>query len=134
MTKLQFNFFILSFVALFASCTKNSSENKIEGAQADAKLSLVDRGKALVETKGCVACHTVSGARMVGPSFKAIFNSETKLNDGTSVKVDEQYIRESIENPMVKIVAGFSPSMPAYKGILKEEEIVAITEYIKSLK
>jgi cytochrome c oxidase subunit 2 len=53
---------------------------------------------------------------------------------GKTVNVDENYIRESIENPTAKVVAGYPPSMPPYKGLLTEEEIMAITEYIKSLK
>ncbi|MCS7183720.1 MAG: cytochrome c, partial [Thermoanaerobaculum sp.] len=53
--------------------------------------------------------------------------------DGTTVKVDEAYLRESIVEPNKKIVAGYQPSMPAY-SYLKEEDIKALIAYIKSLK
>ena len=70
----------------------------------------------------------------MGPSYKGIYGENVKLADGSTVKVDDNYIRESIENPQAKIVEGFPPSMPVYKGLVTEEEIISITEYIKSLK
>lgn len=101
---------------------------------AGATISLAEKGKALTASKGCVACHSGDGSKLVGPSFKGIYATDVKLADGSTVKIDENYIRESIENPAVKVVEGFSPSMPVYKGLVNEEEIMAITEYIKSLK
>ena len=97
-------------------------------------LSLAEKGKALTQSKGCVACHSVDGSRLVGPSYKGIFGEDVKLEGGKVVKVDENYIRRSIENPQAEIVEGYPPSMPVYKGLVTEEEIIAITEYIKSLK
>jgi cytochrome c oxidase subunit 2 len=98
------------------------------------QLSLAEKGKALTTSKGCVACHSSDGTKLVGPSYKGIFDTDVKLADGKTVKIDENYIRESIENPTAKVVEGYPPSMPPYKGLLTEEEIMAITEYIKSLK
>jgi len=98
------------------------------------QLSLAEKGKALISAKGCVACHTTDGSKLVGPSYKGIYGSNVKLADGSTVKVDDNYIRESIENPTAKIVEGFPPSMPPYKGLVSEEEITSIIQYIKSLK
>jgi cytochrome c oxidase subunit 2 len=107
-------------------------------AAADGKpagqLSLAEKGKGLTVSKGCVACHSADGSKLVGPSYKGIFGHEVKLADGSTVTVDENYIRESIENPTAKVVEGFAPSMPPYKGLVTEEEITNIVEYIKSLK
>ena len=50
------------------------------------------------------------------------------------VKVDDNYIRESITNPQAKIVSGYQPVMPTFKGLLSDEEITYIIEYIKTLK
>jgi cytochrome c oxidase subunit 2 len=55
------------------------------------------------------------------------------LADGGTVTVDENYIRESILEPMAKVVAGYEPVMPTYQGRLKDAEIMAIIEYLKSL-
>jgi cytochrome c oxidase subunit 2 len=105
-----------------------------QAAGAGAQLSLAEKGKELMAAKGCVACHSSDGSRLVGPSYKGLYGREEKLADGNTVKVDDNYIRESIENPTAKVVEGYPPSMPPYKGLLTEEEILALLEYIKSLK
>ncbi|HVG91265.1 MAG TPA: c-type cytochrome, partial [Alphaproteobacteria bacterium] len=46
----------------------------------------------------------------------------------------DAYIRESILQPNAKIVAGYQPLMPTFQGQLTEEQIIALTAYIKSLK
>jgi len=42
-------------------------------------------------------------------------------------------VRESILTPTAKIVAGFQPLMPTFQGQITEEQILALTEYIKSM-
>jgi cytochrome c oxidase subunit 2 len=49
------------------------------------------------------------------------------------VTVDENYVRESILDPSVKIVKGFKPVMPTFQGIVSEEQLNALVAYIKSL-
>jgi cytochrome c oxidase subunit 2 len=49
------------------------------------------------------------------------------------VSAYENYIRESIVDPAAKVVAGFDPVMPTYKGRLKDSEITALIEFIKTL-
>ncbi len=46
---------------------------------------------------------------------------------------DEGYLRESILNPAAKIVAGYQPIMPTYKGQISEENVLRLIAYIKSL-
>ena len=94
----------------------------------------VDFGKMLYEKKGCNACHTTDGSQRVGPSWKATFGTMVPLADGTSVKMDENYIRESILYPQAKSRPGFPPSMPSFEGQLKEKELEGLIAYIKSLK
>jgi cytochrome c oxidase subunit 2 len=94
----------------------------------------VELGKLLYETKGCSACHTTDGTAKIGPSWKGVFGKQEALADGSSVPIDENYLRESIIDPQAKIVNGFPPSMPAYKGQLNDQELTALVEYIKSLK
>ena len=72
--------------------------------------------------------------RESGPSFKGSFGTQQPLASGETITVDENYIRESIMEPMAKVRAGYKPVMPTYKGQLKDEEIAAIIAYIKSLK
>ena len=56
------------------------------------------------------------------------------LADGRKVKMDENYIRESMLSPQAKARPGFPPSMPSFEGQLKEKEIEGLIAYIKSLK
>ncbi len=85
-------------------------------------------------TRRCNQCHSSDGTVKTGPSFKGVFGAEHKMRDGSMVKVDENYIRESILDPQAKVVAGFQPVMPTFKGILTDEEINFLIEYMKTLE
>jgi cytochrome c oxidase subunit 2 len=49
------------------------------------------------------------------------------------VTADDAYLRESIIYPNAKIVAGYPPIMPTYKGQVTEEQLLQLIAYIKSL-
>jgi len=57
-----------------------------------------------------------------------------KLADGSTVLADDNYIRESILQPNAKIVAGYQPVMPSFQGLVSEDQILALTAYIKAQK
>lgn len=96
-------------------------------------LPPAEAGRRLYQTRGCSQCHSTDGTGGIGPTFKDLFGHEVALRGGERVVADENYLRESILEPMSKIVAGFEPVMPTYKGRLKDQEITAILAYIKSL-
>jgi cytochrome c oxidase subunit II len=98
------------------------------------KIPPAEAGARLYKTRGCASCHTVDGSAGIGPSFKGIWGGQAVLSDGRKVLVDEDYVRESILEPPAKVVAGFDPVMPTYKGRIKDKEITVIIEYLKSLK
>ncbi|HEX6982643.1 MAG TPA: cytochrome c oxidase subunit II [Balneolaceae bacterium] len=104
------------------------------GASKPADMPPAEWGEMLVQQYACTTCHSTDGTRLVGPSWKGVFGSEEQLADGSTVVVDENYIRESILEPNAKIVQGFPPVMNTYKGTLNNEQINAIIEYIKTLK
>lgn len=88
-----------------------------------------------VHASRCVACHNVTDQKNVGPAFKGLFGKTEKMEDGTEVTVDENYLRESIVNPSAKTVAGFPKGvMPTFAGQLSEQEMMGIIEFIKTLK
>jgi cytochrome c oxidase subunit 2 len=91
-------------------------------------------GKIQYDRKGCSTCHTIDGTASKGPTWKGIWGTMVKLNNGTSVLVDEAYVRESMMLPQAKIVAGFDPIMPTFQGLLRENEINGLIAFIKSLK
>ena len=95
-------------------------------------LSVVQIGEKLFQGR-CTACHQTGNQKMIGPGLGGIFGSLREFEEGESTKVDENYIRESILNPSVKIVKGFSDQMTPFAGLLQEEELAALVEYIKSL-
>ncbi len=105
-------------------------------AETDAsQLSGVELGAKLYNQKGCVACHSLDGSPKVGPTFKGLFSKAENLEDGSTVNVDENYLRESVVNPNVKIVKGFPKGvMPAFQGQVSEEELTGIIEFIKGQK
>jgi cytochrome c oxidase subunit 2 len=62
-----------------------------------------------------------------------VFGHAVSLANGNTVIADAAYVRESILNPTAKVVAGFAPIMPTFQGQVSEEQLLALTEYIKSL-
>jgi cytochrome c oxidase subunit 2 len=103
-------------------------------AAASTALPPEQLGRLLYEKKGCNACHTIDGTPRVGPSWKGTFGTPVPLTDGSSVPMDETYIRESVLYPQAKSRPGFPPSMPSFEGQLKDREIEGLIAFIKSLK
>jgi len=94
--------------------------------------TLLQVGVRVFEEKGCSACHSVDGSEGVGPSLKGIWGKEEQMVGGAAVRVDENYIRESIVKPGAKIRAGFEDMMPPVP--LDDREIQGIVTYVQSLK
>lgn len=93
----------------------------------------VEAGQDLFQNKlGCASCHQ-DNAQGRGPSMKNLFGKDQKLTNGQTVKVDDNYIRESIINPQGQIAEGYQPIMPTFKGQVSEEQLNHIVAYIKSL-
>ena len=53
--------------------------------------------------------------------------------DSEAREAIEAYIRESILNPAAKVVEGYMPDMPVFQGLVTEENVVQLIEYVKSL-
>jgi len=95
---------------------------------------LWEKGKELAEKSGCLACHSIDGTTKIGPTWKGLFGRTVTFTDGTTATADEQYVKNYIEEPNVRVIKGFQPVMPSYKGMLKDDDITAIIAYIKTLK
>ena len=104
---------------------------KAVSAPAPATASKEEAGQKLAETNGCLACHSLDGTTGVGPTWKGLFGKEETLADGTTVIVDEAFLRESISNPNATIIKGFAPIMPPLE--LSEEDMAALIAYLKSI-
>jgi cytochrome c oxidase subunit 2 len=100
---------------------------------AGGEANPVGAGEKLFAEKACVTCHLANGTGRA-PSLNGLYGAQVLLADGTTVTADEAYMRESILQPNAKIVAGYQPLMPTFQGQLTEEQILALTAYIKSLQ
>jgi cytochrome c oxidase subunit 2 len=94
--------------------------------------SLAEDGAKLFQDLACANCHKADNTGRC-PSLVGVFNSTVKLTSGGTVKADEGYIRESILRPDAKVVAGYQPVMPTFQGLVTEEGVLQLVEYIKSL-
>jgi cytochrome c oxidase subunit II len=96
--------------------------------------NLVDQGRRIAEEQGCLKCHSIDGTRHIGPTWLDLYNRKERLQDGSSIDVNEAYLTESMMDPLAKIVAGFQPVMPSFQNKLAGPEVAALVEFIKSLQ
>jgi cytochrome c oxidase subunit 2 len=94
--------------------------------------SLAENGQKLFDELACGNCHKPDGSGRC-PSLTGLFGKTVQLAGGGTVQADEGYIRESILQPQAKIVAGYGPIMPTFQGLVTEEGVTQLIEYIKSL-
>ena len=94
--------------------------------------SLSQRGEQLFNDLACNTCH-LSDNRGRGPSLVGKFGSSVELNTGARVLIDESYVRESILRPQAKLVKDYQPLMPTFQGLVSEENVMALVEYVKTL-
>ena len=95
--------------------------------------SLASTGGKLFQDLACNTCHRPD-AQGRGPVLEGLFGKSVQLQGGGTITVDEAYIRESILTPAAKVTAGFQPIMPAFQGLVSEEQLLALVEYVKSLQ
>lgn len=101
----------------------------------DDGLTMAQKGEKLYNGKGCVACHSTDGSIKVGPSWKGAWGSTREMTDGRKMLYDENYFKNCVLNPSSKTVKGYPAGvMPSFQGQLKEEDILALIEFVKSLK
>lgn len=126
---------VVSF-GVFAACRQE--EQKPPPPNVNAELA--QRGKELFGKYACNTCHSTTGQAGIGPALNGIYGKQVKLEDGSTVTVDDAYLRESILNPDAKIVAGYPKGsmanfiQPYLPELQKEENLSALVEYIKSLQ
>lgn len=94
-------------------------------------VGLVEQGKQIVQGQGCSACHSIDGSKSLGPGWQGLYGKTETLADGSSITVDDAYLKESIVEPGAKIVKGYPPVMVAYP--LSDEQLLAVIAYTKSL-
>ena len=104
-----------------------------------AEPASVEEGERIYKMMGCMACHAADDSKQpkIGPSWRGIFGTQRAIAKAPSVLVDEEYLRESILTPAVKVVKGFEKveaGMPPYAGVLSDTQVESVILFIKSLK
>lgn len=107
----------VAIVGLLAACNDSGSTDGLTGSELFVEI-------------GCQACHTDTDTDLA-PTLRGIWGTEVELEDGTTVVVDEEYVRRAMTDPGADIVAGFDARMPTFG--LSESEIGRLVEYVRSL-
>jgi cytochrome c oxidase subunit 2 len=94
--------------------------------------TMAENGAKLFQDLACATCHLENGQGR-GPVLKGAYGRQVLLQNGQTVTMDDAYIRESILTPQAKIVAGFTPIMPTFQGLVTEEQLLQLIAYVKSL-
>ncbi len=105
-----------------------------EQSAEQLKQKAENPGQALITSKGCFACHSSDGTKLIGPSFKGLFGkTEMVVTNGEDreITVDEAYLKTAIMEPGKDIVKGYQPLMPPLP--MTADEVQAIIEHIKEL-
>ena len=100
--------------------------------QSTSGMSLAQNGERLFASMGCNSCHNGTAAAR-GPNLAGVYGSHLTLSNGSSVLVNEAYLRDAILNPSQHVTAGFAPIMPTYQGQISEDGLIDLVEYIKNL-
>lgn len=125
--------YMMSTVEVIPEDEYNAWVAKVEKKSVKQEM----KGFDILKNNACTGCHSTDGSTLVGPSFKGLYGSEETVisSDGKEIKikVDEEYIKNSILNPDKEIAKGFSKGlMRSYSEVLKEEDIKDIIEYLKT--
>jgi cytochrome c oxidase subunit 2 len=103
----------------------------LAGAVVDEPMDLA--GARLFKSMGCGTCHGVQAPSLAGVFGSTVRYRQNGGGEEETTVADENYIRESIMDSTAKVVSGFTPIMPSYRGQVSEEQLFQLTEYIKSL-
>ncbi len=104
-------------------------------APGEAGIEFPYGGREILDVKGCIGCHSLDGAKKIGPTFKGIYERRsivTTRGEEREIMMDEAYMRRSILMPKADIVKGYPAVMPSYEGLLTDEEIREIIAFLKS--
>jgi cytochrome c oxidase subunit 2 len=97
--------------------------------------AMANAGEQLFVQHHCAGCHGASQT-VHAPRLEGVYGSQVPIQEGKEVHfitADDRYIRDSILLPKSQIVAGYEPVMPSFQGQIREEDLLKIMAYIKSI-
>jgi cytochrome c oxidase subunit 2 len=122
-----------SHANMIGSVTVMEGEEYTNWLNMHAEGSLALQGRKLFLKLQCITCHSAN-AQARAPVLEDLYGRTVPLRNGRSVVADDGYLRESILYPEAKVVQGWEPIMPTFKGQVNEEEMIQLLAYIKSLR
>ena len=121
-------YIFFSILLLIIGCKIKPASNDFQSGTPEYK------GQDLFMRMACNACHSLDGTLKFGPTMKNQYGKEILHTNGTVMIIDDDYIRQSLLDPLKHIAEGYTPIMPSYKPVLSDEDILHLIAYIKSLK
>ncbi len=116
---------------------QSAPQQAMLAAEPFFRFSGKDTGSVMYQNY-CAACHTLDGSKRIGPSFRSLAKAtrQTFDPDGNkhTIKVDANYLRQSIVEPGAHVVEGYQNIMPPMAGLLRESQIDALVNYLLKLK
>jgi cytochrome c oxidase subunit 2 len=103
-----------------------------EWLNSRAEGSLALEGRRLFLKLQCITCHSAD-SKARAPTLENLYGQSVALRGGNTVVADDTYIRESIVDPQAKVVQGWEPIMPTYRGQIEEEDLIKLIAFIKAL-
>jgi len=101
---------------------------------------MIALGKKIFESPAegnCATCHrpgplAMSLPQAPCPDLRDWWGGVSEMNDGTKVKRDYGYVKESLKNPLAKVVKGYVPGQMILAKPLTDEQINAVIAYMKT--
>jgi len=126
--------FVLVLVVGWDQLTDAAADETVAGPPTTLAPVTPPSGEELAQIGGCIACHSVDGSQLVGPSWLGIAGTERPIEGGATVLADRAYLHQSIVDPAALIVAGYPDVMvKTFGDTFSEAEINALVDYIESL-
>ena len=94
-------------------------------------------GLAILKAQGCNACHSTDGSKIIGPSYLNLFGEQQiviGMERKSLLQWTKNIFRKQFMIPIQKSSRDIQKAlMQSYEGIISEDDIAKIIEYLKSL-
>jgi protein SCO1 len=89
--------------------------------------SLPQDGDGLYHALSCAGCHE---RPELAPSVRGLAGKNREMTSAEIVKVDADYVRESILSPQQKRVRGYPLQMPSYDGLVPPDALETLVAWV----
>lgn len=91
-------------------------------------------GRKIYVSNACIACHSLSGQRLVGSPLNGLFG-QNRVCRGRKITADEKYIELFIIDHDACNIPGLTKNLvPKYGNVIAPDQRKLLVEFIKTLK